>query len=411
MALPQARGGDAHELRLGAQLVHGRAAAVAHARAQAAHQLIDEVGEAALGGDHAFDALRHEFVAVLDGPLAVTLLGALDHGAFGAHAAIGLVAAPLVDDGVAGALLAAGEEAAHHDRAGAGGDGLRDVAGVPDPAVGDDGDARLGGFLRDVVHGRDLGHADARDDARGADRAGADAHLEAVGARRDEVAGGFGGGDVAREDVAFRVAALELADGVDDVLGMPVGGVDDEEVDVRLEEGLGAFEVVDADGGADAKAAAGVLAGVGELDLLVEVLHREKAAEVEVGVDEEELLDLALVEEAFGALDGGAGGRGEEGRLRHDVGDLLGVVGLEPHVAAGDDADQLAADGDGDAADVLVAHHPAGGRDALVGGEADRIGDDAGLEALDPRHFADLIGGGEVPVDDADAAFLGEGDR
>ena len=54
---------------------------------------------------------------------------------------------------------------------------------------------------RDVRHGGDLRHADAGDDARGADGARADADLDAVDAGLHEIARGFGGGDVAADDL------------------------------------------------------------------------------------------------------------------------------------------------------------------------------------------------------------------
>ena len=89
-----------------------------------------------------------------------------------AHAAVGLEAAALVEDGLAGRLVDAGEERADHDDAGAGGDGLGEVAGVLDAAVGDDGDAVLGGGARGLGDGGDLRHAGAGDHARGADDPG-----------------------------------------------------------------------------------------------------------------------------------------------------------------------------------------------------------------------------------------------
>src|SRR5439155_15024463 len=55
-------------------------------------------------------------------------------------------------------------------------------------------------------------------------------------------------------------------------------------------------------------------------------------------------------------------------------------------------------------------HDTAGGADALVGRQGDRIDDDAVFAALDLVHFACLVGDGQVLVNDADAAFLGQGD-
>src|SRR5258708_8819250 len=51
-------GADLDELRARAQLLDGRAAGVAHARADPAHQLLDVADHAALVGHPPFDALR-----------------------------------------------------------------------------------------------------------------------------------------------------------------------------------------------------------------------------------------------------------------------------------------------------------------------------------------------------------------
>ena len=62
--------------------------------------------------------------------------------------------------------------------------------------------------LAGVEDGGDLRHADAGDDAGGADGAGTDADLDGVGAGVDEVAGAFGGGDVAGDDVIWMSMAF-----------------------------------------------------------------------------------------------------------------------------------------------------------------------------------------------------------
>ena len=54
-----------HEAGPRLQVLDGAAAAVAHARAQAAHELLDHGGERPLVGDHALDALGHQLVAAL----------------------------------------------------------------------------------------------------------------------------------------------------------------------------------------------------------------------------------------------------------------------------------------------------------------------------------------------------------
>jgi hypothetical protein len=85
---------------------------------------------------------------------------------------------------------------------GAGGDRLGDVARVLDAAVGDQRDVVLLQRARTVVDRRDLGDADAGDDARRADRSGADADLDGVGTRLGERERGLAGRDVAGDDPA-----------------------------------------------------------------------------------------------------------------------------------------------------------------------------------------------------------------
>src|SRR5712692_3817122 len=59
VALAQARGGDAHELRALDQLGQAVGAQVAHARAQSAHELEQHVADRSAIGDHGLDALGH----------------------------------------------------------------------------------------------------------------------------------------------------------------------------------------------------------------------------------------------------------------------------------------------------------------------------------------------------------------
>src|SRR5699024_3361147 len=125
--------------------------------------------------------------------LEVPVAAALGHGAQAAHAPVDLELPALVQLVLAGGLGAAGHHRAQHDRGAAGGQRLDDVAAVFDAAVGDDGDAVLGGLGGGVVHRGDLGHADARHHTGGADGARADAHLHAVGAGVDEGLGALGG--------------------------------------------------------------------------------------------------------------------------------------------------------------------------------------------------------------------------
>ena len=404
--------GDLDEAGARAEFFDGFGAAIAHAGAEAADHLVDEIAEGAAVVDEALDAFGDKLGGFLDAGLAIAIGGALDHGAHGAHSAVTLEAFAVTDDEFAGGFIESREERAHHDAGGAGGDGLGDVAGVADAAVGDDGDAGGSGGLEGVEDGGDLGDADAGDDAGGADGAGADADLEGVCAGGDEIAGGFGGGDVAGDDLDVEFP-FDLADGVDDVGGVAVGGIDDDDIDIFFDEGGDAFELADADGSADTEAATGILAGAGELMRFVDVAHGDHADELAfagaVFIDEEEFFDAGGVEKAFGLFEGGVGGGDDEVGFGHEVfdGAVAGAL-MELEIAAGEDADEfVVVDDDGDAGDILLAHDLAGLVDGGIRAKGDGVKDDAVLGAFYFFYLAALDFDGEVFVDEAETAFLG----
>ena len=186
-------------------------------------------------GDAAFDAFGDEFgEAIAAGfgfgeidavvevagevvlALEVALAGALGHGGERAHAAVGLEAAALIEDGFAGGFVDAGEEGAHHADVGAGGDGFGNVAGILDPAVGDDGNVAFAAGAGGLGDGGDLGHAGAGDHAGGADGARADADFDGVGAGVHEGERALVGSDVAGEEVDVGEAFFAVADGFED---------------------------------------------------------------------------------------------------------------------------------------------------------------------------------------------------
>ena len=189
MALLAAGCGDPHEPGPGAQRLEGGRAGVAHAAAQPAHQLVDDLSERAGVGHPTLDALGDELARRrADGGRGSGLgtriaVGAEAlHRAERAHAPVALVPASLEQLHLARALLGAGEERAEHHRPGAGGDRLDDVAGVRDAAVGDHRHATPPGPPGRVPDRRQLGHPGPADHARGADRARAHADLDRVDA-------------------------------------------------------------------------------------------------------------------------------------------------------------------------------------------------------------------------------------
>ena len=197
-------------------------AGVAHAGAQAAHHLIYGVAHGSPVRHAAFDAFGNELLVVL---LEVTVLAAALHGAEAAHAAVDLELTSLIYLGLARRFLAACEHAAHHHDAAARGDGLDDVAGVLDAAVGNDGNAELVRALAALKYRADLRHADAGHNAGGADGAGAYADLDAVRARLDERFRRLGSCNVAGNELDVGVLLLDESDNAHDVRRMAVRAV------------------------------------------------------------------------------------------------------------------------------------------------------------------------------------------
>ena len=257
----------------------------AHARGDRVEQVLD--ARASRVDEHAGAgyALLEERLA---GPVVGGLGGgAVLDGARGRHAERLLVGAAVGTHlEVAGRLEGAREPGADHDVGRPRGQRQRDVAGMPDPAVGPDVGAELtsgGGALEDrgELRPADPGHHPGR-----AHRPRPDADLDDVGAGLDEVAHADSGDDVARAD---RHAEPEVADrpqGLEHLVLVAVGGVDDEEVDAPRDELLGpAGDIaVDADRGGDAQMAVGV--DVRAVDGRPQrALPRQDADEAALGVD------------------------------------------------------------------------------------------------------------------------------
>ncbi len=148
-----------------------------------------------------------------------------------------------------------------------------------------------------VVDRGDLRDADAGDDARRADRAGPDPDLDRVRARVDQRLAPPRPWRCCPRRPRPSTASLIRAHHLDHAARVAVRRVDDEHVDAGVDERLRALERVgpDADRGADAQPALLVLRRLRELDLLLDVLDRDQAAQPAVAVDDRQLLDLVAV--------------------------------------------------------------------------------------------------------------------
>jgi hypothetical protein len=230
-------------------------------------------------------------------------------------------------------------------------------------AVGDERDPAGGaGTRRAVGDGGDLRHADAGDDARGADRARPDADLDRVGARVDEGLRPRRVATLPPMSCTCRVAgsALSRLDHLEQEPGVAVGGVDDEHVDAGLDERgralPGLAEV--ADRRADEQAPVGVLAGMGELLGLHEVLDGDQPGEAPLSSTIGSRSRLCWRSRATASSRADADRRGDQRHRRHDVA-RPGARPLrdrgEAQVAVGDDAEQVVVDvDDGQAGDAVL---------------------------------------------------------
>src|SRR5688572_8818636 len=105
VALGHARAADAAEPGLLSQRFDVLRPAVAHAGAQAAHELVDEIAERPAVRHAAFHAFGDELAALLDVGLPVAVARAGDHRAHRTHAAVHLITTPLVDHRFAGRFV------------------------------------------------------------------------------------------------------------------------------------------------------------------------------------------------------------------------------------------------------------------------------------------------------------------
>ena len=195
---------------------------------------------------------------------------------------------------------------------------------------------------------------------------------------------------------------------------MTVRRVDHQHIDAGLDERGDTFvgSLAHADRGADAQLALGVLAGVRMLAFLQDVLDGDEPLELEVAVDHQHALEAVLVHELHRLVPAGAIAHRDQLALRrHDRLHRLVELGFEAQVAVGNDADHLPGLDHREARDLVLLLQ----RDHLAHGHlrrnGHRVAQHARLEALDLRNLCRLRLRSEILVDDADPAFLRDGDR
>lgn len=282
-----------------------------------------------------------------------------------------------------------------------------------DAAIGHDGDAVLARELGHVVDGRGLCTTDGANLLGGADRPNAHTDTKAVGASLDKMEGLDGSNDVATDDINMRVGLLKVLDDLKLVRGISLGGVDDDNVDASLNEGLRTVAVLwpSSDGGADEELLGlFVLGGAGEVTVLLQIGPGDEGNELVVLVDDGELALLGFLEELVGLLEADTLlGNRELVAGGHELADLDRKVVDEGGVTVGDDTDELSAHlasvRDGDAGITKGMLNVDDILDGVGGGEADGVGDETILVLLNLVNFGSLCLNAVVGVDDADASL------
>ena len=151
---------------------------------------------------------------------------------------------------------------------------------------------------------------------------------------------------------------------------------------------------------------------------LLDVLDGDQADAIAGGIDDQQLLDAVLVQQALGFVLVDVLLHGDQVVARHQLIDVLRRIGGEAHVAVGQDADQpagLLAAGAAvldhrNAGNAMRPHQRAGIGQRRFGTDGHRVDDHAGFEFLDLADLLGLLGRREIAVDDADAAGLRHGD-
>src|SRR5690606_14354309 len=259
---------------------------------------------------------------------------------------------------------------------------------------------------------RNLGHAYTCNHTSGADGPGANSNLDSISTCLDQSAGCLGCGNVAAHDLNARVILLDPADTFDNPGRMTVCRIDHQHVDTRRSEFFdtlfGAF--AHADRGANAQLALGIFAGDGVFGVLDDVLDRGQATQFEIAVDDQHTLKTVLVHQRLGFIKCSAFVHGDQALLRcHDFAQGHIQAVFESQVAISDYANQLAALDNRQPGDAMLPLQGDGVAHLHGGRDSDRVNDNAELVALDARHFAGLLVGGKIFMDDANTAFLGHG--
>ncbi len=195
---------------------------------------------------------------------------------------------------------------------------------------------------------------------------------------------------------------------------MAVGRIEHQHVDLAPNEFGGALEIISrgTDACRAAQAALAVLRRVRVFQTLLDVLDRDEALQIVVLIDDEQLFDAVLMQDALCFIERRADGNRDQLVLGHARLDREIETRFEPQVAVGEDADEAAfLGGDRNAGDPEAAHHVERFGDPLVRLHRHRVDDHAAFRALHTVDFFRLAIDRHIAMDRADAALLRERNR
>ena len=338
------------------------------------------------------------------------------HRAERTHTAIRFVGAALIQLDFAWGFVRTRKHAAQHHAIRTRRQGFGNVARKANAAVGNHRNATAFQGFGYVVHGRQLRHAHAGDNARRANRTRADAHFHRVCTRRRQIARRCRCGNVATDNLHFGEVLLHPSHAVNHTLAVAVRRIDHNHVHTSFHQSLHALFCVRAraDRRTHAQTAFFVFVRIGKLGVFNDVFYRNQAFELVFLVQHQHALDFVFVHHFARFLNTGADRNGNQFfARRHDGGHGQIQTRFKTQIAVGHDADNLA---------VLHHRQPRHFAFALrtlrqqfanefVGRHGHGVFHNAAFVAFHLAHCQSLLLGRHIFVDDADAAFLRHGNR
>ena len=211
----------------------------------------------------------------------------------------------------------------------------------------------------------------------------------------------------------MRKFRLHKLHGFKNFAGVSMSAVDGEDIYLGLGQFLGALQEISggSNRGTYAQAALRILRSIRILQLFLDVFDCDQALEVVLVIDHEKFFHAVLVKNFFRFFERGSDRDRDEIFLGHHLVDGNVEAGFKAQVAVGENSDKLAVVRNRHSGNLVFAHDLKRIANLVGGMHGDRVDDHAAFRALHLVHFVGLLIDGEVAMDDANPALLGERDR